>query len=437
MDRTKITFAAVGDMLIQRLIHTDGDDFKKISDYIKQADVRFFNLETIIHRGGHYGNQFNGGSFHRSDPKVLDIAKEYGFNMTSFANNHTFDYGYGGLEETLKAVDEAGLVHTGVGRNLDEASDPVYLETPDGRVALISMTASFVNNAALAGKQSRRVIGRPGVNGLRLEESIELTAEQFDVLKEVADCSGVNNALAIARSEGYAALGDGDEIQFGESDLTFYKGEKLQYHAYCNQEDMDRLDKAIYEAQSQADCVLVSIHAHQVGGTSKESVPAFLEEFCRHCIDKGAHAVIGHGPHLLRPIEIYKGKPIFYSLGDFVLHNENFNYAPEDFFAKYGLTSDAPLCEVYRKRSRGYTCGLLTDNRMLEAVIPYFEMEDGVLTKLELFPIQLGIGSPRYRLGTPKFSADRGIIERLGEMSAPYGTTISVNEKGYGVVKLD
>lgn len=437
MKTTRITFSAAGDMLIQRLIPTDYPGFQEISDYIQKADVRFFNLETTLHRGGIYGNQFNGGSFHRSDPKVLDIAKEFGFNMVSFANNHTFDYGYGGLESTLNAINDAGFVHTGVGTNLDEAADPAYLETKEGRVALISMTASFVNEAAMAGRQSRRVVGRPGVNALRVDEHVEVPVEHFSVLQEIADHSGINAELAILSAEGYAALKtDNNEVEFGGHKLKFIVGENLQYHACCNKEDMARLEQAIYEAKTQADCIIVSIHAHQVGGASKESVPGFLEEFAHRCIDLGAHAVIGHGPHLLRPIEIYKGLPIFYSLGDFFLHNESFNYAPEDFFAKYGLTSDDPLCEVYRKRSRNYTCGLLTDNRMLESVIPYFEIENGKLTKLELFPIELGIGEPRYRIGTPKFCSDRGIIERLDEMSRPYGTKITVNESGLGIVEL-
>lgn len=433
----KTSFVAVGDMLIQRLIPTDSRSFREISDFIHKGDVRFFNLETTLHRGGHYGNQFNGGSFHRSDPKVLDIAKEYGFNMVSFANNHTFDYGYGGLEATLNAIDDAGFVHTGVGTNLDEAAAPVYLETSTGRVAMISMTASFVNEAAMAGRQSRRVVGRPGVNALRVDEHVEVPAEHFAVLQDIADHSGINADLAILRAEGYASLKNGDnEVEFGEHKLKFVVGDKLQYHACCNKEDMSRLEQSIYEAKTQADCIIISIHAHQVGGETKESVPTFLEEFAHRCIDLGAHAVIGHGPHLLRPIEIYKGKPIFYSLGDFFLHNESFNYAPEDFFAKYGLTSDDPLCEVYRKRSRNYTCGLLTDSRMLESVIPYFEIENGELTKLELFPIELGIGEPRYRIGTPQPCFNRGIIERLGEMSQSYGTKITVDENGLGIVEL-
>jgi poly-gamma-glutamate synthesis protein (capsule biosynthesis protein) len=63
-------------------------------------------------------------------------------------------------------------------------------------------------------------------------------------------------------------------------------------------------------------------------------------------------------------------------------------------------------------------------------------MEDGELKHLELLPIELGFGEPRYRLGNPKVRTDRGIIERYAEMSAPYGTKIEINEKGIGIVKL-
>ena len=120
-----------------------------------------------------------------------------------------------------------------------------------------------------------------------------------------------------------------------------------------------------------------------------------------------------------------------------MLHNESVTFAPEDMYEKYGLTSDDPLCEIYRKRSRNYTVGLLTDHRMMEAVIPYFEMEDGKLTHLELLPIELGYGEPRYRLGNPRVCADRGILERLAEISAPYGTKISIDERGIGIVVMD
>ena len=433
----KMSFIAAGDFLASRLVPMDCEGFQDIARYVQQADARFFNLETTLHWGGIPGNQFAGGSNHRSDPRVLRIAEDFGFNMTSFANNHTFDYGYEGLEATLQVLDESEMVHTGVGRNLDEASAPVYLDTKNGRVALIAMTASFCNIASMAGRQSRRVPGRPGLNPLRVTEYIEVTPEQFAILDQVSENSGINADIAIARAEGYVtSAASKTAVQMGYHPLRYVLGEKLQYHTECNKTDMARLETAIAQARTQADYVLVSIHAHQTGGTAKECVPAFLEEFAHRAIDLGAAAVIGHGPHLLRPMEIYNGKPVFYSLGDFVIHNENFEYMPEDYYNQYGLTSDAPMNELYRRRSKDYTRGLLTDRRMLESVIPYFEMEDGKLTRLELYPIEMGFDEPRYRTGNPRFSKDHGIIERFAEMSKAYGTKITVDERGYGVVEL-
>lgn len=436
MKLPKMKFTAAGDMLIQRVISTEYDGFAEVSDYIKKGDARFFNFESIIYRDGIFGNQFNGGSFHNSDPKTLAIAKEYGFNMMSFANNHTFDWSYGGLISTLDALKNTDFVHAGVGMNLDEAAAPAYLETPIGRVALISMASSIAGAAAMAGRQSRRVIGRPGVNALRTDNYIEVTKEQFDVLSEIAETSGVNAERAILRSEGYVALNENnDSLELGGL-VEFRLGDKTKYHANLNEKDMQRLERAIYEAKTQADYILVSIHSHEMSGSSKEEPAEFLVEFAHRAIDMGAHAVLGHGPHLLRPMEIYKNRPIFYSLGDFMLHNESVTFAPEDMYEKYGLTSDDPLCETYRKRSRNYTVGLLTDRRMMEAIIPYFEMEDGELTLLELLPIELGFGEPRYRLGNPKIRTDRNIIERFAQMCEPYGVKIRIAENGVGIVEL-
>ena len=431
----KMKFTAAGDMLIQRVISTEYPGFRQVSDYIRKGDARFFNFESIIYRDGIWGSQFNGGSYHYSDPRTLDIAAEYGFNMMSFANNHTLDWSYGGLISTLDALKNTNFVHTGVGMNLDEAAAPAYLDTPTGRVALISMASSIANPSAMAGRQSNRTPGRPGVNALRTNQYMEVTKEQMDMLRQMAQVSGINAARDISRAEGYVALADENSLDL-DGRITFRLGEKTAFHKELVEADMKRLEKAIYEAKHQADYILVSIHSHELSGTAKENPADFIVEFAHRCIDMGAHAVLGHGPHLLRPLEIYKNRPIFYSLGDFMLHNESVNFAPEDMFEKYGLTSDDPTCEIYRKRSRNYTVGLLTDRRMMEAVIPYFEMEDGELTCLELLPIELGYGEPRYRLGNPRVRIDCGIIERYAEMSAPYGTEITVNDQGLGIVKL-
>ena len=104
MKYPKVKFTAAGDMLIQRMISTEYEGFSEVRDYISKADVHFFNLETTLHHGEFFGNQFYGGSFLHADPAVLNIAKAYGFNMLSFANNHTMDFGTQGFNDTKNTL---------------------------------------------------------------------------------------------------------------------------------------------------------------------------------------------------------------------------------------------------------------------------------------------------------------------------------------------
>ena len=123
-------------------------------------------------------------------------------------------------------------------------------------------------------------------------------------------------------------------------------------------------------------------------------------------------------------------------MGYFVLQNECIPYAPEEMYAKQKLTSDATMRELFCDRSAGYTRGLMRDRRMLESVVPYFEFEDGKLTYLELMPVELDFDKPVWRSGNPRFSRDHGIIQRLAELSAPYGTILTEDDRGYGIVEL-
>jgi poly-gamma-glutamate synthesis protein (capsule biosynthesis protein) len=105
-------------------------------------------------------------------------------------------------------------------------------------------------------------------------------------------------------------------------------------------------------------------------------------------------------------------------------------------FQKQGLTSDATMRELFCNRSKNYTRGLMRDRRMLESVVPYFEMEDGKLTHLELAPVELNFDKKVWQSGNPRVSTAHGIIERYAEMSRAFGTEITVDERGFGVVKL-
>ena len=190
------------------------------------------------------------------------------------------------------------------------------------------------------------------------------------------------------------------------------------------------MKKAIFEAKLQADYIMISIHSHQLSGDAKECPSQFLIDFAHTCIDCGANAVVGHGPHLLRPIEVYKDCPIFYSLGDFILQLYNVEFAPADFFAKQGMPSNATVHELLAKRSADFTRGLMTDRRMFLSVIPMWETENGKLKKLQLLPIELAMEGNKSEIGLPRIAAPEAVLAYLGGMSAPFGVTLTPEANG-------
>ena len=128
-------FCAVGDVIIGRRIHPDFAGFDELAPIINQADARFFNLETTLNYEGEcYASQVSGGTYLRTDPEVLEDVKKFGFNMTSFNNNHAMDFSFEGLLATLDAVNSSGLVHSGVGRNLAEAAAQAIWKPPTGEL---------------------------------------------------------------------------------------------------------------------------------------------------------------------------------------------------------------------------------------------------------------------------------------------------------------
>ena len=418
-------FTAAGDCIIQRRKPKDYEGFDEVRAIIEEGDAKFFNLETTLNREGEcFASQFSGGTYIRTNPEALDDLKEFGFNMTSFNNNHIMDFAYEGLLKTIEYVNEYDIPHSGVGRNLAEASAPAYLDTPNGRVALISVNTSF-NPAMFAGEQSRRIAGRPGINGLRVTRKIQVTKEYLDMINKVADATNINAAKNITRAEGYyPPLAEG-AAELGE--MEFVLGDECKVINTINKKDLERVKKAIFEAKLQADYIMISVHCHQIDGKAKEEVTEILSEFSHFCIDNGANAVIGHGPHLLRPVEVYKNRPIFYSLGDFVLQLYSISVAPEDFYKKYGFNSDNTVHELLAKRSKDFACGLMAQKVMNETVIPYWETdENGDLTYLELLPVELSMGGKKSDEGLPFVAKDTSFIERLAKISEPYGTKIKM-----------
>lgn len=200
----KTTFVAVGDCFITRRIPERGyEGFDELKDLIKSHDVKFANLEQTFHDQEGYPSAASGGTWAMAEPELLDEVAKFGFNLYNVANNHTGDYGQGGVLATMQHLKERKMIYAGIGRNLHEASRPCYLETPQARVAMIGVTTSF-DPAAAAGGQSVEMHGRPGLNPLNHKAIYHLTPETFKAAQKLAQATLINWPIEQMIQCGYA-----------------------------------------------------------------------------------------------------------------------------------------------------------------------------------------------------------------------------------------
>lgn len=165
--------------------------------------------------------------------------------------------------------------------------------------------------------------------------------------------------------------------------------------------DLKRTVAEIREAKRQADIVVVSVHTHEMKGRDTMVPPEFLETFAHACVDAGASAVIGHGPHQLRGLEIYKGAPVFYSIGNFIFETETVARQPADAFIGKGMPADTKVGAYMDARSANGTRGYIVDPHIWEAVVPEWIVADGKVRALVLHPVTLGQKDSRSQRGLP------------------------------------
>ncbi|WP_295089459.1 CapA family protein [Ruminococcus sp.] len=429
-----LKISGCGDILIaDRLPEGKYKGFEEIKNFLGSHDVRFGNLETTIHRNEGYPSLFPGGGYSMADPDVLDDIREYGFNLLSIANNHMLDYSHKGLEATLKYLKEKKFAFAGAGMNLAEASAPCYIETSNGRAALIAVTSSFHDSDA-AGNQSVDMCGRPGVNPLRHTEVLQITPDLLEAVQRIAVGTGINEYRDYGAKNGYVLQNKNVKLR----DVRFTEGDEIKKLSNVLEKDLDRVKKRIKEAESQADCVIVSVHGHQLKGTDNYA-DDFIVEFCQAVADAGANIVFCHGAHVIRGIEKRNDSMIFYGLGDFVLKNELERKLPADFYEKYSIPYDCygSVGLAMDIRSNGQTRGLCATKGAWESFIPSieFDTEKKKVNSVKLYPITLHFELPRSRRGWPELSYNKEILDELEKISSDYDIHISSDEEnGCGVV---
>lgn len=257
-----------------------------------------------------------------------------------------------------------------------------------------------------------------------------LPKEDIEVLRKIVDKTFVNARRLQLEREGFIKAEEG----FAVGTNRFEVGE-AGTKTFCNKKDLQRILRYISEARRQADVVLVSHHVHEFRGIDKAVAADFSREFAHACIDAGVDAFLGHGPHILRGIEIYNSKPIFYSLGDFFIQNDSVERQPADFFDIYNLGPENTPSDGWAARSKNGTSGLVVNRKVFESVITRFVVEDGVIKQVELLPITLGFEKPRSRKGRPELASvsdGERILQGLQKLSDEFDTHITIKDgKGY------
>ncbi|MEX2451923.1 MAG: CapA family protein [Rhodospirillales bacterium] len=311
--------AAVGQSLIKRDIgDNDASAFRRVVDIVKSADIAFTNLEGTI-RGTHGGWPAKSSLVGAAPPAVLDALRKIGFGVLSLSNNHAFDLGPNGILSTLEEVSARGFVSAGIGRNKTEAALPGIGETAAGKIALIAMDAGPWPDYWYAKDADAKAGERPGINGLAIESEITVTASELDILRTIDGDLGHRHLMPKYRKRsGASAAAETDVLPF--YGLKFRLGEKHEKRGIPKQSDVERHLSAIAKAAEKADFVIVYVHHHH-WEAELEKTPQWIQEFAKQCIDAGGHIFVSHGTPFLQGIEIYRGQPIFYGLGNFIFHS--------------------------------------------------------------------------------------------------------------------
>lgn len=412
-----LTMVLTGDSIITRRLSVYSEpQFLKLIEIIRTADVAFTNLEILFHDYEPYPMHESGGTYLRAEPSLAKELVWAGFDLVSRANNHAGDFGVLGMQLTTKYVEEAGLVQAGVGRSLAEAREARFLETGKARIALISCASTFPDHAR-ASRSRDDIPPRPGLNPLRFTTTYVVTADQLEYLR------------SLLQQWGLTPPKESDQLMFLRQRIV--KGEAPEIRTSLNQDDLTEITAVIRNACGLADLTIVSVHSHEQGKDRFSPAP-FLVDFAHAAIEAGADVVVNHGPHILKGIEIYKGKPIFYSLGNFIFQNETPLRLPQENYEAYRLGEDKHVADFNEARYSSDRRGFPSQPEYWESVVASLKWQGKELQEIKLIPISLGFGKPRWVRGRPLLAdptLSGKIIEDLKKLSQPFGVTISFEEK--------
>jgi poly-gamma-glutamate capsule biosynthesis protein CapA/YwtB (metallophosphatase superfamily) len=259
----EVVVLAGGDVIVNRAEPLSL--FAASRDVLRGADITFANCETTYsERGAKVGGIVG---MMRAHPRNVAAFPDAGFDVVSFANNHHLDAGPEAFQDTLDLLHGAGVATCGAGPDIAAARTPAILERDGTRVA-------FLGYSSILWPGFEAGLSSPGCAPLRVHTSYE------QIEKE-------------------------------------QPGSHPRIHTRPWEDDLAALVADVEAARKVADVVVVSVH------WGVHFTPVVLADYettvARAAIDAGADAILGHHQHILKPIQVYRGKVIFHGLGHWAM----------------------------------------------------------------------------------------------------------------------
>ena len=253
---------AMGDVIMNRPDYEHRWD--PVVPVLQQADIRYCNAEqTLSDRGRAHDPSCLPW---RMSPEYVPAYKYAGFDVASVNGNHAMEWGPEAMLQTMDLLRDNGVQPFGAGPDIDRAREPAIVEKKGTKVA-------FIGYNSILSWGDEADVNWPGVAPMRVDTFYQQIEH--------------NQPAGPARVRSFA-----------------------------DREDLENMKRDIARARAQADVVAVTFHwgIHYVRAEMAE----YQFEVAHAAIDAGADVILGSHPHVLKAMEVYKGKAIFYSLGQFL-----------------------------------------------------------------------------------------------------------------------
>lgn len=445
MPERKFKLAIAGELMVMRPFATAASPgLAAVAGLLRDADACYAHLEVLFgsaedgmwaHRSG------SKGSYMLADASIAQDLRWLGVDVVSAANNHSLDFGAAGIDSTARACRDAGIACAGIGRDLESAHAPAFVETPAGRVAVVAVSSGNLPHEQ-AGLPKEGMPGRPGINPLRVRTEYHVDHEGAEALRAIGD------RLRIGRRPKGLDAYEGDISPEAVFQLIaaggapwldpglFIEGESFGVRTAAHSRDLERNLASIRHAAAFADHVIVAHHYNVAEGVRGNEPPTFSRDFAHRCVDAGATVYVGHGWHRTLGIEVYRGVPIVHGIGNFFAESQFVERVPADGYEAWGHDVDRlpTLTPAEEPLHGGLDKHSSEADTWWSSVVMRLNLEDGRARSLELHPVELDgdvVGGRGYPDGRPRVASGKKaaqILGRLEELSQPFGTDLRVSD---------